>query len=132
MQAVFMFWQGVDVLLHAFARLVKKFPNCRLLIVGGQDEPNKDAYKRLAHELRITDHAIFVPFVPYEQSALYIAAADVCVAPYVPVIVNWWRFTAETLRLPFLWATCRAFRLRRICGRRSGAGKRGWFVGAAG
>jgi len=79
-------WQGVDVLLHAFARLVKKFPNCRLLIVGGQDEPNKDAYKRLAHELRITDHAIFVPFVPYEQSALYIAAADVCVAPYVPIV----------------------------------------------
>jgi glycosyltransferase involved in cell wall biosynthesis len=76
-------WQGVDVLLHAFARLVKKFPNCCLLVVGGQDEPNKDAYKRLAHELRITDHAIFVPFVPYEQSALYIAAADVCVAPYV-------------------------------------------------
>jgi glycosyltransferase involved in cell wall biosynthesis len=80
------FWQGVDVLIHAFARLVKKFPNCRLLIVGGQDEPNKDAYKRLAHELRITDHAIFVPFVPYEQSALYIAAADVCVAPYVPIV----------------------------------------------
>jgi glycosyltransferase involved in cell wall biosynthesis len=78
------FWQGVDVLIHAFARLVKKFSNCRLLIVGGQDEPNKDAYKRLAHELRITDHTIFVPFVPYEQSALYIAAADVCVAPYVP------------------------------------------------
>ena len=77
-------WQGVDVLLHAFALLVKKFPNCRLLVVGGQDEPNKETYKRLAHELRITDHAIFVPFVPYEQSALYIAAADVCVAPYVP------------------------------------------------
>jgi glycosyltransferase involved in cell wall biosynthesis/peptidoglycan/xylan/chitin deacetylase (PgdA/CDA1 family) len=77
-------WQGVDVLLHAFTQLVKQFPNCRLLIVGGQDEPNKETYKRLAHELRITDHAIFVPFVPYEQSALYIAAADVCVAPYVP------------------------------------------------
>lgn len=77
-------WQGVDVLLHAFAQLVNKFPNCRLLIVGGQDEPNKDAYKRLAHELRITDYAHFIPFVPYEQSALYIAAADVCVAPYVP------------------------------------------------
>jgi glycosyltransferase involved in cell wall biosynthesis len=80
------FWQGVDVLIHAFAWLVKKFSNCRLLIVGGQDEPNKDAYKRLAHELRITDHTIFVPFVPYEQSALYIAAADVCVAPYVPIV----------------------------------------------
>jgi len=77
-------WQGVDVLLHAFAQLVNKFPNCRLLIVGGQDEPNKDAYKRLAHELRITDYAHFIPFVPYEQSALYIAAADVCVAPYMP------------------------------------------------
>ncbi|MCS3918535.1 glycosyltransferase [Fervidibacter sacchari] len=79
-------WQGVDVLLHAFAQLVNKFPNCRLLIVGGQDEPNKDAYKRLAHELRITDYAHFIPFVPYEQSALYIAAADVCVAPYVPIV----------------------------------------------
>lgn len=76
-------WQGVDVLLHAFARLMGRFPHCRLLIVGGHDEPNKDAYKRLAHELRIVERAIFVPSVPYEQSALYIAAADVCVAPYV-------------------------------------------------
>ncbi len=78
-------WQGVDVLLHAFAQLVRRFPNCHLLIVGGQDEPQKDAYKHLARELRITDYTHFVPFVPYEQSALYIAAADVCVAPYVPI-----------------------------------------------
>lgn len=76
-------WQGVDILLHAFARLISEFPNCRLLIVGGQDEPNKDTYRQLAHELRITDYALFVPFVPYEQSALWIAAGDVCVAPYV-------------------------------------------------
>jgi len=77
-------WQGIDVLLHAFALLLPKFPNCRLLIVGGQDEPNKDAYHQLAHALRITDYATFIPFVPYERSALYISAADVCVAPYSP------------------------------------------------
>ncbi|MCS7265352.1 MAG: glycosyltransferase family 4 protein, partial [Armatimonadetes bacterium] len=77
-------WQGVDVLLRAFALLIPKFPNCRLLIVGGQDEPNKESYRYLAHELRIANHVLFVPFVPYEQSALYISAADVCVAPYLP------------------------------------------------
>jgi len=77
-------WQGVDVLLRAFAHLIKQFPRCRLLVVGGHDEPNKDAYRKLAQALNIADHVHFVPFVPYEQSALYIAAADVCVAPYVP------------------------------------------------
>ncbi|GBC98805.1 D-inositol 3-phosphate glycosyltransferase [bacterium HR17] len=76
-------WQGVDVLLHAFTRLVTRYPHCRLLIVGGQDEPNKDVYRQLAHALGILSHTTFVPFVPYEHSALYIAAADVCVAPYV-------------------------------------------------
>lgn len=76
-------WQGIDVLLHAFARLRTQFPDCRLLIVGGQNEPNKDAYRRLAHELHITDFTHFIPFVPYEQSALWIAAGDVCVAPYL-------------------------------------------------
>lgn len=81
-------WQGVDVLTHAFVRLMKRFPNCRLLVIGGQDEPNKDTYRQLARELGITDYAHFVPFVPYERSALYIAAADVCVAPYLPTYLE--------------------------------------------
>ncbi len=76
-------WQGIDVLLHAFARLRTHFPDCRLLIVGGQDEPGKDTYHQLARELRVANYTHFIPFVPYEQSALWIAAGDVCVAPYL-------------------------------------------------
>lgn len=80
-------WQGVDVLLQAFAYLIARFPEfgkCYLLVVGGRDEPNKECYPELARQLGIADKTLFVPFVPYEQSALWIAAADVCVAPYLP------------------------------------------------
>jgi len=81
------YWQGIDILLEAFAHMVTYFPelhNCRLIIVGGQDEPNKERYPELARQLGITENTLFVPFVPYEQSALWINVGDVCVAPYRP------------------------------------------------
>jgi glycosyltransferase involved in cell wall biosynthesis len=77
-------WQGVDVLLHAFTLLNSQMPHCKLVVVGGQDEKDREKYPQIAESLGIRHQVIFVPFVPYEQSALYIAAADVCVAPYKP------------------------------------------------
>jgi glycosyltransferase involved in cell wall biosynthesis/peptidoglycan/xylan/chitin deacetylase (PgdA/CDA1 family) len=77
-------WQGVDVLLHAFALLISQMPHCKLVVVGGQNEKDREKYPQIAESLGISHQVIFVPFVPYEQSALYIAAADVCVAPYKP------------------------------------------------
>jgi L-malate glycosyltransferase len=49
--------KGQDKLLHAFARLVKEYPNVKLVIVGGG--PEEDSLKKLCKGLGLEEWVIF-------------------------------------------------------------------------
>ena len=72
----------LDVLLHAFARVNEILPEARLVMIGeGDDTENLG---RLAAQLGIADHVVFVGSVPYSEMPEYLAAGDVTVSPIPP------------------------------------------------
>ena len=57
-------YEGLDLLLEALPRMLKRLPSIRLLLVGGGYE--EEALKRQAAEAGITDKVIFAGRVPHE------------------------------------------------------------------
>ena len=70
-------WQGVEVLVRAFARLQSR--NAFLLIVGGGQA--QGVLEATVKELAVGDRVRFVGTVPHAQVPAYVAACDVCTAP---------------------------------------------------
>lgn len=72
---------GVDILLCAFAKVIKKHPiiNLRLLIVGGGSEFN--FLKKLASQLNIVDRTIFTGKVNYMDINNYHNSLTISVIP---------------------------------------------------
>jgi glycosyltransferase involved in cell wall biosynthesis len=67
-------YQGIEILVHAFARLVVKRPDARLLLVGGTDEQVKDIQAvvtalGLMNTCRLTGRVSKTHALAYTQSA---------------------------------------------------------------
>jgi glycosyltransferase involved in cell wall biosynthesis len=75
-------YKGLDILLKAFPKILQKFPNTYLLVVGEfYDNPN--SYFKLIEELNIRERVkVINQFVPNEEVAKYYLASDVVVLPY--------------------------------------------------
>ncbi len=73
-------WHGVDVLLEAFARLLDRDSNAKLLIVGTgpQEVPMREAARRL----KIDQSVIFTGAVPHADVPALLKAMDAAVAPF--------------------------------------------------
>jgi teichuronic acid biosynthesis glycosyltransferase TuaC len=71
--------KGVDVLVRAFARLVRVVPDARLVLVGGGGDRNdRDAaVARLAGALGVGDRVRVTGRRPHDEVPLWLAAADV-------------------------------------------------------
>nr|MDO8062121.1 glycosyltransferase [Candidatus Freyrarchaeum guaymaensis] len=82
-------YKGVETLIDGFKLLAERHADW-LLIVGGGEHPrlkNKAAYRRYLAELRnralsISGQTMFTGFIPDEELAVYISAADLIVLPY--------------------------------------------------
>jgi glycosyltransferase involved in cell wall biosynthesis len=72
-------YQGVDLMVRAFASLVRARPAARLIIVT---ESSFEPYEALARELGVRDR-IDVYHVPFEALPPHLAAADVALNPRV-------------------------------------------------
>src|SRR5262249_21527050 len=73
-----------DVLLHAAARLVSRYPALRVLVAGGPSGarlPAPDTLVRLADELGISDRVTFLPPQSREQLVNVYRAADIVAVP---------------------------------------------------
>ncbi len=70
-------YQGVELLLNAFALLVKSHPAARLVIVSNSD---RQAFDRIAGELGLLDRIDFVE-ASLEQLPSLISSADIAVNP---------------------------------------------------
>lgn len=67
-------YQGVGVMLRAFARAVDQVPDLHLLVMG---YPNIDRYRSQADELGIADKVTFTDRLPYSLARDYLAACDI-------------------------------------------------------
>jgi len=82
-------YKGMQTALRAFARVVKEFPRCKLLIAGKPWE-NWERYDRLIQELGIGDHLVArLQYVPSSEVYKFFTAADLVLLPYT-------RFAAQS------------------------------------
>lgn len=70
-------WKGFDTLIKVHAKMKKKRPNLKLLIVG--DGPEGDVLEKLAKDLGVEDSVIFTHRVENSVLLRYMRAADVFV-----------------------------------------------------
>jgi glycosyltransferase involved in cell wall biosynthesis len=73
-------YQGLDLLLKAFALVHPKIPDAHLVLVGGRP-PQVELYKARAAALGIDGCATFVGQVPPARIPAYVNVADVIVSP---------------------------------------------------
>ena len=73
--------KNIDFLIENHVQILKKHPNCKLMIVG--DGPDIDEYKELSKKLKIEDKVIFVGKVPWAKTKLYYNLADIFVTASV-------------------------------------------------
>lgn len=66
--------KSVDVLIDCQNSLVKKYPNCKLLIVG--DGPDMEYFQNMVKKAKNEDKVIFTGKVPYEKVPLYYQIAS--------------------------------------------------------
>jgi glycosyltransferase involved in cell wall biosynthesis len=71
-------YQGIDLLLEALARIIRRRAEAHLLLMGF---PNEEFYRQRAAELGIGDFVTFTGRVPYARAPAYLALGDMAVAP---------------------------------------------------
>ena len=75
-------YKGLDILLKAFPKILHKFPNTFLLVVG-EFYDNPDNYFKLIADLNISERVkVINQFVPNEEVAKYYLSSDIVVLPY--------------------------------------------------
>ncbi len=75
----FYIYEGLDVLLEATARMLKRNPAVRVLLVGGG--PRDEALRAQAQALGIADKVTFTGTVPHDKVQNYYDLIDIAVYP---------------------------------------------------
>ncbi len=76
----------LDFLVRAFALLLPKVPNVRLVFVGeGENPADEAALRDEAAQLGIAGQVTITGWLEMHEAWSYVRAADVCVSPYAPV-----------------------------------------------
>ncbi len=75
-------WHGLPILIDAFARFQRTYPQTRLLIVGDGKERDRLSQEIAARKLESAVH--LTGAVPPESVSHWLAQMDVAVAPYPP------------------------------------------------
>jgi PEP-CTERM/exosortase A-associated glycosyltransferase len=72
-------YEGLDLLLTAFPRILDQAPDVRVLLVGGG--PQEEALKQQSRQLGIADKIVFTGRVPHSEVNRYYDLVDVLVYP---------------------------------------------------
>jgi PEP-CTERM/exosortase A-associated glycosyltransferase len=75
----FYHYEGLDLLIEAFSKVLEKVKNARLLLVGGG--PEKENLIEKARSMNLLRHIVFTGKVPHEEVKKYYSVIDVLVYP---------------------------------------------------
>jgi len=79
---------GVDILFHALAKVIKDFPKVKLILLGKFSWRSKRRLTGLIQKLNIQKFLVQPGWVSHSQVPQYLAAADVGVLPSRPTLNN--------------------------------------------
>jgi glycosyltransferase involved in cell wall biosynthesis len=75
-------YQGIDLLVDAFAQALPSVPEARLVVIGGSP-PQIERYRERCRGLGLADHAHFVGPRPVDRLGHYLRQAEVVVSPRI-------------------------------------------------
>lgn len=75
----FYHYEGLDILIESFAKVIEKIKDAKLLLVGGG--PEKENLVRKARSMNLLRHVIFTGKVPHDEVKRYYSVMDVLVYP---------------------------------------------------
>jgi len=73
--------KGVDYLIKAAPKVIKRFPKARILLVGSG--PRKDCLVKLTRDLNLENNVVFIEQVPQNELLKYYYLADIFVLPSI-------------------------------------------------
>jgi glycosyltransferase involved in cell wall biosynthesis len=73
-------FSGLDSYLGQFPKVIKEFPEAKLIIVGGGALLGK--LKKLVVDLKLTENVVLTGFQPFDMMPRYINLADICINPF--------------------------------------------------
>lgn len=77
-------YKGIQHLIPAFSKVIKKIPTARLIIVGPPIESVAEQYRELIKDLHLEKFTLYRPaYIPIEDVPLYFRSADIAVFPYL-------------------------------------------------
>jgi len=76
----FFSFSGLDLVVSAMVEQFEKYPDLRLVLVGGGELDGK--LRELVSRLGVTDRVIFTGVVPYSRLPEYLKLADVAINPF--------------------------------------------------
>lgn len=78
----------LDFLIRAFAKVLQKFPDAKLYLVGAGDDPSDDELLLAeAKRLGVVDSIVMTGFLPMKEAWGYVRDARVCVSPFFPSFI---------------------------------------------
>ena len=81
-------WQDIQTLVEAFSTLHARIATARLLLVG--DGVNKTKIEELVTQLGLEKAITLTGSIPFEEVPYLLSAADISVAPYKKMDVEFW------------------------------------------
>ncbi len=76
-------WKGVDVLIKAFARVLKKAANCKLILVGGGEDDLIKARELIKNLEICAERILLVGFISQFEVVKYLKISDIGVIPTI-------------------------------------------------
>jgi D-inositol-3-phosphate glycosyltransferase len=114
-------YKGLEHLLDAFRRIVKRDMNYRLIIAGepkkGSEKYLDEIWQTVHHEFDQGNIVLKIQFIPDAEMELYLKAADVLVLPYKEIFQSGVLFLAYSFGLPVVATDVGSFREEIIEGR---------------
>src|SRR2546427_1499539 len=84
---------GSDLVLSSVRQLLKDVPQLKLVVCG--DGPLLEKLSHMLRELGIENHVYLLGRRPFQQMPEIIAAADVCINPYLPEVRSVFAFPSK-------------------------------------
>jgi glycosyltransferase involved in cell wall biosynthesis len=82
----FFSFSGLDVVIAGMVEEFKRYPDLRLVLVGGGDFDK--TLRDLVAQLGVSDRVIFTGVVPYAKLPQYLKLADVAINPFRPELLT--------------------------------------------
>lgn len=103
-------YKGTENLLHAFAKLRAQIGSGTLILGGRAAESRRNQLLTLIHELNLQKHILCrFDFIPATDLAVYFAAADLAVLPYLQIDQSGALLTAMSLGIPVVVTSVGSF-----------------------